>query len=343
MQKKIIGIATVSSIGATFLDWSIHFLSGNDKFYHIKTCKLEPLTTNPLSSINAHSHKKNHPSGFDESQQHIDKFLHSSDNLLTLYPIPIHLETILSKLNIDLSMVQDNAIYQNIQQYQLDDYSKLLEYILDCNGDLIYLDNNVPLYDLNWRSIETTIISRQPVDTTADVEAVYQNVFFGKSLKKWKDIGLTQIWDIRERLALDERPLAPIRKPKIDFSRRHCFIDSMEWFTNGVNVIKRVMNFCNLKIHSSRWDAWVDIHNQWQTLHKERLNFCYQLPHIVDATVNNWYYDIDLTFEQEVVVQHCLIYQHNLNLKTWQLEKFPNNTQELHKLLEDNIHPIGDV
>jgi hypothetical protein len=70
------------------------------------------------------------------------------------------------------------------------------------------------------------------------------------------------------------------------------------------------------------------------------LEFCYNYKHIVDSVVNNWYYQIDLTFEQEVVIQHCLIYQHNLNLKTWELTKFPSNTQDLHKLLEPNIHPI---
>ena len=48
---------------------------------------------------------------------------------------------------------------------------------------------------------------------------------------------------------------------------------------------------------------------------------------VFDAIVHNWYYEIDnLTFEQEVIIQHCLIYQHGLNLKTRQLEKFPSNT-----------------
>ena len=42
---------------------------------------------------------------------------------------------------------------------------------------------------------------------------------------------------------------------------------------------------------------------------------------------------------QEAIVQHILIYKYNLNLKNWQLKKFPDNTQDLHKLLETNIHP----
>ena len=38
-----------------------------------------------------------------------------------------------------------------------------------------------------------------------------------------------------------------------------------------------------------------------------------------------------------------LIYKYGLNLKTWQLEKFPNNTKQLHELLEENIHPIEKI
>jgi len=85
-------------------------------------------------------------------------------------------------------------------------------------------------------------------------------------------------------------------------------------------------------------------HNSdWQKKQLDLLDFCYNQPHIVDAIVNNLYYEIDLTFDQEIIIQHCLIYQHGLNLKTWQLEKFPNNTQDLHKLLEPNIHSVENI
>ena len=48
----------------------------------------------------------------------------------------------------------------------------------------------------------------------------------------------------------------------------------------------------------------------------------------------------DLDVIQEAFIQRELIYKHNLNLKTFQLEKFIN-TQQLHNLLEPNIHPLG--
>ena len=47
-----------------------------------------------------------------------------------------------------------------------------------------------------------------------------------------------------------------------------------------------------------------------------------------------------LTLKQESIIQHCLIYWHNLNLKTWGLTHFPNNARLLHQLLEPNIHTV---
>jgi hypothetical protein len=48
----------------------------------------------------------------------------------------------------------------------------------------------------------------------------------------------------------------------------------------------------------------------------------------------------NLDFYKEVIIQNALLYKQNLNLKNWQLEKFPANTQDLHKLLEPNIHQL---
>jgi hypothetical protein len=58
------------------------------------------------------------------------------------------------------------------------------------------------------------------------------------------------------------------------------------------------------------------------------------------------YYDIsDYNFEfyQEAIIQHIMIYKYGMNFKLWQLEKFPDNTQDLHKLLEPNIHKVDNL
>ena len=90
-----------------------------------------------------------------------------------------------------------------------------------------------------------------------------------------------------------------------------------------------------------RFNQWLPIYQQWASRQLKILDFCHEVSHIIDSIVNNWDYQLgDLSFEQEVVIQHYLIYKHNLNLKTWQLEKFPSNTKDLHKLLETNTHSV---
>ena len=52
----------------------------------------------------------------------------------------------------------------------------------------------------------------------------------------------------------------------------------------------------------------------------------------------------NLDIVRESTIQHVLIYKHGLTLKSWGLEKFPNNTQDLHLLLEPNIyHEVEDI
>jgi hypothetical protein len=50
----------------------------------------------------------------------------------------------------------------------------------------------------------------------------------------------------------------------------------------------------------------------------------------------------NLDLMQEACIQHHLIYNYNLNFKTWQLEKF-SDTKQLHSLLELNTHQITET
>jgi hypothetical protein len=104
--------------------------------------------------------------------------------------------------------------------------------------------------------------------------------------------------------------------------------------------MKKSLAHLKFDLDTSKLESWQQIYKKWQQPQLDSLEFMFNCQRIVNSIVNNHWLEIDLTFEQEVVIQHCLIYHHGLNLKTWMLEKFPNNTQELHKLLEPNIHVL---
>jgi hypothetical protein len=57
LHKKIC-IISPQSVGGTFIDWSVQFLSGQNKFYQAGVDQWIDLVSNPLEQINAHKHKK---------------------------------------------------------------------------------------------------------------------------------------------------------------------------------------------------------------------------------------------------------------------------------------------
>lgn len=166
------------------------------------------------------------------------------------------------------------------------------------------------------------------------------------SAEQWNSTGLTDLWDRRERLALDIRPIGKIgvdcasdNFAEADLTKEHIRIGVKDLWCRGEQTFVKLMDYINLPVDSARWVAWQEIYKQWAITQLYILEFIDNLPYILEAIVNNWYYRLPvLSFNHEVLIQHFLIYKYNLNLKTWQLDKFPNNTQALHSLLEANTH-----
>jgi hypothetical protein len=298
-----------------------------------------------VTAINAHGHNKNHPSGFKRTQYVIDQLLQlPTDEITSIYPHPLHLDVVAKDLNIAINEIGLTHNQQSIRQYQTQDYNQLLSYTAT-QSRVIFVSggNDLNLYHQATRSFERMPLSQVPAESAEQIHNELEHLFFGDSIHTWTNQNLTDIWDIRERRALQSNVIATAVDPKdlpIDFSFPHYWMDCRSWWFDGISMIQDIIAWLELKIDRDRFQEWIPIYHDWQKIQAKNLKFQLNYQHIVDCVVNNWSYPIDLTFEEEVVIQHCLIYQHNLNLKTWQLTKFPNNTQELHKLLEPNIHTI---
>ena len=327
------------SVGGTFLDWSVHFLTGQTQYFSSKQDQFIPLSQNPVDRIqnNAHGHLKNHPAGADKTKKFLETC--NSSGLYSLYACPIHNSTIVEKYKID--PVKENL--NEITQHRLDDTAKLFSIMAEHGSATVHLagESLVPLYFLNVRDTSTFIFKPGSPASDSDQKNEFESIFFSDSVDQWDSAGLTNCWDIRERNALNIRPLDPIHEYHL--TDPHLRIDCREFWYNGVNVINRVMDYLKLKIVPEKFNQWEEIYHHWRKIHIDSMEFVYNCDHIVSAVVNNWDYAIDLTFDQEVVVQHFLIYKYGLNLKTWKLEKFPNNTKQLHNLLEDNIHQTPKI
>jgi hypothetical protein len=351
-MKNIVCLASVNSVGCTFLDWSIHFLSGQDHFYSVDQQAWIPLSLDPVTQANAHGHKKNHPSGYDLARRYLEQLAtNSNSGPMSIYPCVLHADTVASLLNIDTHTVLSAADYEKILKTQRADYAKLLDHCLELGVKLVYvpMDSRNILYLREIRSAKGLFFKTQPFKDMHDHYAEMDQVFFANSEKVWKSAELTNIWDRREQLALNLRPfdrsvLMSSDDVWFDQTQPHLSLNAQSLWYHGQHALTKVMQFLDLTIDPDRWHAWQAIYAKWQQIQLDILEFEFNYQHIVDAIVNNWYYDLgDLTFTEEVIIQHCLIYQHGLNLKTWQLSKFPSNAQDLHKLLETNHHPVESI
>lgn len=339
-MSKIICSTSIRSLGCKFLDWSINFLSGRCDYLH-KDHGIIGLPADPLTDKNAHNHNANHPMGFKETKEFVE-FLESQGNYFSLYPGPIGPLDILKKLGININnLTADNLQLVNNQTQQ--DYQQLLEYLHSKHVKIIFLTSKtqIPLYFTKSRSDSMPFSEKGTRGTQDQIQKKFDELFF-KHNTNWTIDSQDKIWDLRERRALDFRPFD---RPDFDVQlpAQSLAVDAQDLWYNGHDKIKEIINYCQLYIDQSRLSQWNNVYSRWQKIQMDTLEFQNSYQDILTAIVNGDFLEIDLSFDQEVIIQHCLIYQHNLNLKNWMLEKFPGNTRDLHKLLEQNIHPVQDI
>ena len=331
-MKKIVAFNGVSGIGCTFADWSLHFLAGKSEYFNAAQNKWYLLSSNPLGKFNAHHHPKNHPLGLSAYLDTLKTFLDlPNQDLFSAYVSSGTRQDAVNALGVS----DVNANYQLINDYHSRELAEIWQAHHDAGGYNVCItaDRRFPLRTLTTRSITDPTA---PKDDYLAKTSDYYNKFYPH-----KNFDQLPVWDQRELLALDVKPFVKFNLlDRLDLSLPHCLINGEEWLTQGERTMRMIMDFCQTEIVPIRLEQWLPVYYQWQKVQSNSATFSIELEHIVNATVNGWYYPIDLTLYQEAVVQHCLIYQHNLNIRNWELSKFPNNTQELHKLLEANTHSI---
>lgn len=311
MHKKIC-LTSQASVGCTFVDWSIHFLSRQTNFYHADCNQWIELVSNPIDHETAHIHKKNHPIGLAGTSQTLDKFDQQDSGVFTVYPQQLKFELAANQINVSIDSGPDTAkkIIRHIEQ----DYIDLINMCAQRNTKIVYIDSSPEIVLYHTCERKRTTSKNQTIETN--------------------------IWKLRESQALFKRLLLRDHF-HIDFSLPHLWLDSRSLWTLGEETMHKILDYLELPMIPERLVDWLPIYKKWQHTQFKHLNFCYILPHIIDSIVNGWDYKFDnLTFEQEVVIQHCLLYQHNLNLKSDQLIKFPENAKDLHSLLKRNTHNL---
>lgn len=359
-MNNVICVTSNNTVGCTFLDWSLHFLNGRTNYYRVDENQWIPLVDNPVATNgqNAHKHNKNHPEGLSgtvETITNIKKY-YNRESLYSFFPYPKEIDDVLDEVLEDVWKDQSIKIINNsveeklakLFQYQIDDYKNLISYCHTENVPVIYVHSDFKDVGYFWNRRNSTF--KPPpgmvVGHLPELVAKFQETFFDKSIKTWQELNLNEIWDKRERLALNVRPYDTSKFFSVGFSNPSAmhWVNSPDLWHDTDDVLLDLMRLLDLTVADDRLKAWLPIMRNWQRIQSKNLKFYNNLDYLVECIVNGWHFHIDpLTFDQEVIIQHCLIYKYNLNLKTWGLEKFPDNAIKLHNLLEKNIHPVDKI
>lgn len=374
MEHKI-AIAAPGPIGPTFMEWSIYFLAGKNTYWHWRHSQFKDVISNPLQQgltsyqeshtelthkqkylndiTNAHYHSKNVCFGSDELMTMLEKSKTVDHGVLAWHQMLLPLGISTKKTGLPLAEVRQKNNHELIKQIIQDDFTNSINFCLENNFKVIYLhmDPRIPFYFLNERRPGATAKTPVPKITNPDELVTdnlsmiddYNNFFYSKDAAH--SIG-NHIWDIREQKALDMRPYdaASYVQPIFDRQKSHYFVNCLTFWQNFEKQILEMIAWLDLEVDQTRYEQWKPIYQKWQNIHERYLDFSVRVDDIVDSIINGWHYHIGtLTFNEEAAIQHILIYKHGLNLKTWELEKFPPDAKSLHRLLETCHHPVEKI
>lgn len=335
-MSRIVCTTSVKSVGATFVNWSIHFLAGDDSFFSTDhNCWLN-LVNNPINVLNSHLHLRNHPSGYNSTVETIEKLketpLHKNE-FHSIYASMLSIEKI-----AELGVATNNDFFE----YAAKDYKKIWALCDDRNIDLIFIEHTRnPLYLQYERNTKETVVEEDKVSEFQD--QIKQNFL----LQFYGDKKFDNVWDLREFIALSVYPFEVLpTNDCADFTKPHLHIDSMDLFINGVNVMRDIFEYLRLPIIEDRLDKWLEVYHEWQQIQADFLRLDHNIEHICKCIVNGFSHNLKpykLTLWQEAIIQHHIIHKYNLNFKSWNLEKFPDNTAELFNLLEPNMHTLNSA
>lgn len=293
----ITAFTSLTPAGATFMDWSWHWLKGSDSVWSSEKGWM-PIVDSPNTTMNAHRHHKNHPIGIKEWKKFLESASEQSKDV-SFYPI------IRNTDDNDHEFV-DNVnwlINQGIKVVVI----KRTEKLPIGNGRTgnkqdhkLYLLANPDL----------------PKDSTKKKLREIVSIRLMAQQKTWLD----KIDIAFERLDDDV-----------------IIISDKDWTENTEREMLKIFDRLGVPVIPERLDHWRKVVEQWQEKYKQTKHFYYhEMPEIADKIVSGEDMDLehlDLGFFDECMIMILLMKSHGKRLLLPD-ENFPKNTKDLHKFLK---------
>lgn len=312
----IVGILGPGGCGATMLDWSIQYLSGQDKTWCIE---VDPQTRstivdqsvmtvpdNPVTEQRtAHAYKKNHP-----NENSLGAMIDILKN---------RTEFALNSFYFTDSMASaDNKPRTTF-------YNKIVQH---------YPEIKFITYQFTEQDID--IIFGFQLEKIARAQEEFRNlvVYDNRSMKD------LPVWDQRELMSLYYP--SSIRGQILSetvYSADNNFVFDYRKIFDLEKHIDEIFEYLALNINVDRYNIWQESYTAWKQ--KNSTLFYDNLPTIVDCILNNQSHDLtqyQMTLAKEIILSSKLIHNHGLSLKSYGIENLSNNTTQWYKILEPNIY-----
>lgn len=327
-MSKIINTVVVPyhNTGGHFFCWSLDFVSG--------------YTNTGIENFNGknwHHYKVPVAEGFNKTVEILDKLKLTENGIETLYIAQGSSNALAYELFNDSYENITHDQRQAVNQYRIDNFKETLEFLQENNHIPIILD--CPDYD----QMSIFYNNRHVVDwrknTYNDVKSminVFEDTFYPNAKFHFDN----NIWDHREKLALVCDSTSKVKLDNLyDNKKPHLYYNTDDIWNKFDTILPEIFEVFNLPWNTVKFEQWKEVYKTWREVHE--YSFSRHFDRIIDAIIDNKYLSLvrfNIDFVKEVLILQALIKRHNLNLKSWQLHKFPANTQDLHALLEPNIH-----
>ncbi len=312
-----VNVLTDPEIGGTFFSWSLYYLTGHSDYYHTRSGSIKLLPSNPLTKLNnAHAFE---PNRYNTPEQ-------------------------VRNITIPPSQTRLDVIYHHTAattEFTSDQIRDTVDHLMSMT------DKNIIITNKNIRFFRLTQASRSQ-DKTFDKEIGKEFIqrWFDKSYKQWSQAAdMSDSWNLREFLALNLQPDTSFERITdyiTSYDNTVYYIDMNHAWHALDDVMHDIIPWMGWKVDNERFNKWLNVYYTWRNTTMQRYKFQWYFDEIIKAILENNYINLkrfDLDVVQESVILHELIYKHNLNLAMHGLEQF-DNTQQLHSLLEANIHPL---
>lgn len=310
----IVVFTSSAGLGCTFLNWSLHWLSGDKNHWRESVKKWVDLPDNPLTDISAHLFQKNHPYGLTNWQAMIDCF-YSYDHL-----------------------GKDYAFYGYTDPYDYNEHQSCISYTLNKKIKLILLGCDYLTYQIYRRCDDPSLnhsVEARNFAVLKNVKKLFSTVQNLESL-------IDTPGKARKFLSLSMKNLrhdSDLRyKKNFSKNKKFFFINCKDLLENGKEQMTSMFKFLDRKIDNTRMEHWLKIYAEWRKFLLPTSNFYKNLPKILHSIVHGNFFplnDYRLDIFTEAIIQHELMLKYRTHLLVEHLDHFPDNTRELTQYLKD--------